>query len=184
MSFLSGQAAAAIASDSLAVDRDRLVQPGQLEDLAVVVGEPEGEQPLLLAVGPHEQRDEQADPARIHVVETGEVEDDPAGLLAACPAVGVHQRRFAGGRHLARDVDHARAVARRPHRHLTPWPPSSVLASAVAASLVVVDGHEVGQAGDLEDLPVVVGEPARRDRRVGPRAPGPAGRRSARCRSS
>src|SRR5664279_1211319 len=58
------------------VDADRLVEAGQVEDLAVVLVEPEGEQPLLLAVGAHEQHHEQADPARVHVLELREVEDD------------------------------------------------------------------------------------------------------------
>jgi hypothetical protein len=43
------------------VDADRLVEAGQLEDLAVVVREAVGEHLLVLALGANEQRDEQSD---------------------------------------------------------------------------------------------------------------------------
>src|SRR5215216_7520799 len=89
------------------VDADRLVETGQLKDLAVVVGQAVGEHPLALALGAHEQRDEQTDATAVHVVETGEVEHYRAHPVPARAAVGVHQHVFALGGDVALDVDYA-----------------------------------------------------------------------------
>ena len=51
------------------VDRDDLIEAGQLEDLAVVIAEAVGEDLLVVSLRAHEQRHEQADPARVHVLE-------------------------------------------------------------------------------------------------------------------
>ena len=67
---------AATAAAGVVVDADRLVEAGQREDLAVVLAQADGEEPLTLALDADEQRDEQPDAATVHVVEAGEVEDD------------------------------------------------------------------------------------------------------------
>ena len=61
--------AAARAAGFGVVDPDRLVEPGQLEDLAVVLSQAERQEALVLALHPDEQRDQQADAAAVHVVE-------------------------------------------------------------------------------------------------------------------
>src|SRR4249919_3732590 len=73
------------------MDADRLVEAGQVEDLAVVLVQPVREQALLVAVRADEQGDEQADPARVHVLELREVEDDRSRTLAAGLLVGLSQ---------------------------------------------------------------------------------------------
>src|ERR1019366_9583634 len=47
------------------VDADRIVKTGQLEDLAVVLAQAEGQESLALALHAHEQRHQQADAAAI-----------------------------------------------------------------------------------------------------------------------
>src|SRR5215207_1192265 len=88
-------------------DADRLVQAGQLEDLPVVLIQPEGDQPLALAVRPDQQRHQHPDAATVHVLETAEVEDDRAGELAARPRVGVGQGLLGRRGHVALEVDDA-----------------------------------------------------------------------------
>src|SRR5271169_3659175 len=50
------------------VDRDGFVQPGELEDLPVVRAQPVGGELLALPVGSHQQGDQHADAATVHVL--------------------------------------------------------------------------------------------------------------------
>src|SRR5687767_8552834 len=86
------------------VDADGLVEAGQLEDLAVVVRKAMREDALVLALRPHEQRDEQPDAATVHVLEAGEVEHDRLHTLPARTAVRVHQYVLALSRDVSLDV--------------------------------------------------------------------------------
>ena len=75
------------------MDADRFVEPGQLEDLPVVVGQAVREHLLAVAMGAHEQRYEQADATAVHVFELREAEHDRAHAVDARARVRVHQLR-------------------------------------------------------------------------------------------
>src|SRR4029450_4563916 len=89
------------------VDADRLVQAGQLEDLPVVLVQPERDQALALAVGPDQQGDQHPDAATVHVLQAAEVEADGAGGLATGPRVGVGQGLLGRRGDVALEVDDA-----------------------------------------------------------------------------
>src|SRR3954453_13412222 len=71
------------------VDADGLVEASQLEDLPVVIGQPEGEQLLRMAVRADQERDQQPDAATVHVRESREVQHDRLGV--ADLVVGRHE---------------------------------------------------------------------------------------------
>src|SRR4051794_29404959 len=96
------------------VHADDLVEAGQLEDLPVVLGQAVGAQLLVGTLGADEQRDQQADAAAVHVVQAGEVQDDPAGLLRARLAVGVHELVLARRRDVALELDDRHRAPRGP----------------------------------------------------------------------
>src|SRR6478752_9103590 len=92
------------------VDRNGLVEARQREDLAVMLGEADGQELLPGALCPDEQRHEEADPTAVHVVELAEVEDDRARIAGV--DVRGHDRRLAAPGDLAVDPeDRRRALA-------------------------------------------------------------------------
>src|SRR6059058_3537214 len=103
-----------------AVAADGLVEPGELEDVAVVLAQAAREELLLPAVDADEQGHQQADPAAVHVLQPAEVEDDRAGVPGARLRAGVHQRRLGAGGEVAADVHHADPIPglTHVHRHL------------------------------------------------------------------
>src|SRR3954453_18797783 len=66
---------------------DELRQPGDREDLPVVIGQPVGGQLPAVPPGPGQQPDQQGDAAGVHVVDLAEVEDD--GLRLPGGRIGV-----------------------------------------------------------------------------------------------
>src|ERR1035438_7427626 len=99
------------------VDGDRLIETGELEDLAVVVAEAVGSKLLPLPVGADQQRHEHADPAAVHVLQAGEVEHQPMRRLAAGFLIRRHQDGLAGRGDLALDIHHRHRVADMPDVH-------------------------------------------------------------------
>src|ERR1017187_9835472 len=99
------------------VDGDRLIEAGELEDLAVVVAEAVGSKLLPLPVGADQQRHEHADPAAVHVLQAGEVEHQPMRQLAAGFLIRRHQDGLAGRGDLALDIHHRHRVADMPDVH-------------------------------------------------------------------
>src|SRR5207237_146795 len=69
------------------------------------------------AGGADEHRDEQSDPAAVHVVEAGEVQDHRARVLAGGTREGVHQDRLARAGDLAGDVHDRDALPGGPDVH-------------------------------------------------------------------
>src|SRR5437867_2105966 len=140
------------------VYRDRLVEPRELEDLAVVLVETVGGKMLLLPVRADEQRDEQSDPAAVHVLETLEVQDDHARPRAARRGVRLHKLLLGPGGDLTLDVDDAGGLVDPPYAC------SGDLLCHFRFSLVTRDrgllvreqADEVREPGDLEDLAVVI----------------------------
>src|SRR6187551_2246228 len=57
------------------VDLDRLVEAGQRQDLAVVLGQAARQQAHAAALGTHQERDEQSDATAVHVLQPREVEN-------------------------------------------------------------------------------------------------------------
>ena len=157
-----GQETAARTAASLGIDGDGLVEAGQREDLAVVVAEAAGGQALALPLDAHEQRHEEADATTVHVVEAAEVEHDRLRAGRAGGRVGLHERALAGRGHVARDDDGGDGRRERPDVDRA-WSRWSCDASCGGRVLVALDAHEVGDAGDLEDLDVVRAEPAGAD---------------------
>ncbi len=106
-----GQAVAASDGRVLVVDDlDRLVEAGQLEDLAVVIGQPGRDQAPPTALGADQQGHQQADAATVHVLELAEVEDHRRRPVRDREAVRRAEVAFAGGRDVARDAqDRGRA---------------------------------------------------------------------------
>src|SRR5688500_60754 len=92
-------------------DPDGLVEAGERQDLAVVVGQAERHQPLALPLSAYEERHEQPDTGAVHVLELREIQGDGAGRGVGGTRVGVHQRRVHGARQLAayRDDRNGRA---------------------------------------------------------------------------
>src|SRR5206468_3668126 len=118
------------------VDPDRFVEPGQLEDLLVVLVEPTGEKLLLLPIGADQERHEQPDAATVHVVGASEVQHDRAGLIARL-AIRGHEWLLRGRGHIAAHADDDRplvdSVARRCRRrcgHVASPPFNAALSSA------------------------------------------------------
>ena len=71
------QAVAATTAAAFVVDDlDRLVEAGQREDLAVVIGQAGRDQPPAAALRADEEGHEQPDATTVHVLELAEVEDD------------------------------------------------------------------------------------------------------------
>ena len=85
-------------------DLDRLVEAGQFEDLAVVIGQPGRHEASAAALGADQQGHQQPDAATVHVLELAEVEDDGLGAVGHREAVGGAEVGFAGGRDVARDA--------------------------------------------------------------------------------
>src|SRR5215203_248726 len=99
------------------VDADGVVEARDLEDVAVVVGEAVGEEPLFLAVDADEQRDQEPDAATVHVLQALEVQDYRSHAPVAGLVVGVHQDALGEGGELALDVDDAHFIAYPAHLH-------------------------------------------------------------------
>src|SRR5215211_2776563 len=157
------------------VNADGVVQARDLEDVAVVLAETVGEEPLLLAIDPDEQRDQEPYAATVHVLKALKVQDDRADLTVACLVVGIHQDTFGKGGELALYVYDAHLLVHlaHVHRHLclghldTPLPVYPLYLVALATQrlkrarqvlFVRIDAREVREAGDLEDLDVMVAE--------------------------
>ena len=85
------------------VDCDRLVQAGQRQDLPVVLRQADGEQLLARTLGSDKERHQEADAARVHVVELAEVQDDGSGVPGL--GIGRHDRRLTGPGDLAMDPE-------------------------------------------------------------------------------
>ena len=76
----------AVATDTfwhslVGVDTDRLVEPGELEDLPVVIAQPVRGERLMLSVGANQEGHQHADAAAVHVLKVAEVQHEPAGPL-------------------------------------------------------------------------------------------------------
>jgi hypothetical protein len=85
------------------VDLDRLVEAGQREDLAVVVGQPGRDEPSASPLGADKERHEEPDATAVHVLELAEVEDDGHRPVGRREAICGHEVGFAGRGDIACD---------------------------------------------------------------------------------
>jgi len=128
----------------------------------------DGEEPLVPALGPHEERDEEPDAAAVHVLEAAEVQHYGAGAARRGLRVRIHEDVLTEGGDLplyVHDVGTPSALA-NVHRDPGLWHyclPLAVCRSrrvSKCTHFVREDAHKVGQTSDLEDLPVVIAQAA------------------------
>src|SRR5688572_9920459 len=92
------------------VDAHEVAQPGDGDDLPVVLAEPEGAHRAVLLAGPGQQPHDQGDPGRVDVVDVGEVQHDRPGVAPYRRLVGGEQGLIGAEVDLAVQVDHPGAV--------------------------------------------------------------------------